>query len=128
MARTLEELVAYQLARRFKLEVYRLLRQHPEARKDLKFWSQLRSAARSSVSNTVEGWKRYGRGEMAHFLNIALGSNEEAKDLIQDGIDSEYFTEAECKLAFELGRRAGAAIHALKKSIEDLPPPKRRRS
>jgi four helix bundle protein len=129
MAKTLEELFAYQLARQFKIEVYRLLREHPEARKDLKFWSQLRSSARSSESNTAEGWKRYGRREMAHFLNIALASNEEAKGLVQDGIDSGFFRQTECEKAFELGRRAGAAIHALMKSIERLPwPPPRRGS
>jgi hypothetical protein len=52
----------------------------------------------------------------------ALASNEEAQVRLRDGIDCEYFTEAECELAFELGRRSGAAIMGLLKSLDDLPP------
>src|SRR4029453_10108786 len=121
------ELASYQLAREFKLAVYRILRNHPEACKDLKFSSQLRDAARSSESNVAEGWRRFGVGEMSQFLRVALASNEEAKVRLRDGIDCEYFTETECETAFQLGRRAGAAIMALLKSLQRLPQPKRPR-
>jgi hypothetical protein len=44
MARTLEDLVAYQFAEEFKLEVYALISASPGARKDLDFRDQLRRA------------------------------------------------------------------------------------
>jgi four helix bundle protein len=122
MAKTLQELAAFQLSRRFKLEVYRLFRTHPEARKDLNFFSQLREAVRSGEANVAEGWRRFGARDMSRFLRFALASNEEAQVRLRDGIDCEYFTEAECELAFELGRRSGAAIMGLLKSLDDLPP------
>ena len=129
MAKTLEELDAYQLARAFKREVYRLLRANPEVKQDIKLWSQLRDAVRSSESNVAEGWKRYWPAQINQFLNIALGSNEEGKVRLRDVIDDEYMTEGECEKAFELGRRAGAAIKEFMNSVERLPPrpPKRKR-
>jgi four helix bundle protein len=123
MAKTLQELAAFQLSRRFKLEVYRLFRTHPEARTDLKYLWQLREAVRSGEANVAEGWRRYRARDMARFLRFALASNEEAQVRLRDGIDCEYFTEAECELAFELGRRSGAAIMGLLKSLDDVPPP-----
>ena len=122
MVKSLDELDAFNLAHQFKLEVYRLLRDHPEVKQDAKFWFQLRDAVRGVERNVAEGWRRYYARDMAQFLRIANASNEESLVAIRDGIDCEYFTETESVKAFELGRRSGAAIMALIKSLEDLPP------
>lgn len=124
MAKNLGELDAFNLAHQFKLEVYKLLRNHPETKKDLRFWSQLRDAARGVERNVAEGWRRYHHRDMAQFLRFAVSSNEEGLVAVQDGIDCEYFTAIECERAFEFGRRGGAAIMALIHSLEPEPQPR----
>ena len=112
-ARTLEELRAYRAARALKLEVYRLVRAHPEAQADYRFRSQLFEAAASNEMNTAEGYRRFVPGTFAHFLGIALGSREEVVRRVQDGIDRGYFRASACKVAFELGAESARLTTAL---------------
>jgi four helix bundle protein len=77
-AKNLHELRAYQKARAFKLEVYRLIDESSEAQRDRKFRSQLMEAAASNEMNVREGFRRFRAGDMAHFLSFALASLAEA--------------------------------------------------
>jgi four helix bundle protein len=113
----LEDLDAFNLATAFKLEVYKLITEHPKAERDFKYSGEMREAVSSVESNLAEGWRRYRRRDMANFVRIALASLEEAKVRLRDGIHRGYFTEAECKHAFELGNRCGAATMALLRSL-----------
>ena len=113
VARTLEELRAYRAARALKLEVYRLVRTHPDARADHRFRSQLFEAAASNEMNIAEGFRRFLPGPFAHFLGFALGSREETVRRIQDGIDRGYFQPAACQIAFDLGAESGRLTTAL---------------
>jgi four helix bundle protein len=112
-AKNLGELQAYLAARALKLEVYRLVRAHPEANSDFKFRSQLFEAVASNESNIAEGYRRFVPGEFAHFLSFAAASNQEAITRIQDGIDRGYFKAESCKLAFELADRSARLTTAL---------------
>jgi four helix bundle protein len=123
-ARTLGELEAYKLAREFKLEVYRLIRNHAPARADFKYCDQLRGSASSVEANLAEGWRRYVARDMAQFVRIALASLEEARVWLRDGIDRGYFTDSECAAAFEKANRCGAATMALLRALLNLPPKK----
>jgi four helix bundle protein len=116
-ARNLNELRAFQKARAFKLEVYRLIAQSAEAQSDWKFRSQLADAAASNEMNVREGFKRWVAGEMAHFLAYAVASLEEAVGRVQDGIDRKYFKEGDCRMAFELGEASEKTTMALHKSL-----------
>ena len=113
----LDDLVAFLLAVEFKRGIYRIVRSSPDAWADLRYRSQIFDAARSVEANIAEGWKRFSAADMARFFRIALGSLEEAKRRLMDGVDSGYFSAADCKDTLVLGNRCGAALTALWKSL-----------
>jgi hypothetical protein len=55
-----EDLIAFQQARAFKLEVYSIVRRHPAAYRDYRYRDQLFDAALSAEANIAEGWRRFG--------------------------------------------------------------------
>jgi four helix bundle protein len=59
--------------------------------------SQIRRAALSIPTNIVEGYSRKGDKELAHFVNISLGSLGEVKYLIYFSNRLGYFQDAEYK-------------------------------
>ena len=58
--------------------------------------SQLRRAALSIPTNIVEGYSRKGDKELAHFVNISLGSMAETKYLLYCAIRLGYLSDEEC--------------------------------
>lgn len=54
--RTLDEIVAWQLADQFKQHVYRLVREHADAAADRLYRDQLVSSAASAAMNIAEGF------------------------------------------------------------------------
>jgi four helix bundle protein len=127
--RTLGEVRAYQAAREFKREVYRLLASSARAQNDFDFRTQLRRAARSCVINIAEGFGRHLAGEFIYFLRISRGSLHEALDWIDDGVDSGYFDATSCTRARELGDKTGrlttSLINSLKPFVRSSRPPAR---
>ncbi len=115
--RRLEDLVAYQLAVEFKLSVYRLIREHQAAQRDLRYCDQLREAASSVEANLAEGWRRYVARDMAQFVRYSLASLEEAKVRVRDGVHRGHFADRDCADTLTLGDRCGAATMALLKSL-----------
>ena len=114
---TIEELRAWQLARAFKLEVYRLIRESPDGRADYRFKSQLADAAAGAESNIAEGFRRFHAADFTRFLTYAGASIEEATRRVQDGIDRGYFDERDCASALRLGVEAGKTTMALRTSV-----------
>jgi four helix bundle protein len=55
--------------------------------------SQLRRAALSVATNIVEGYSRKGDKELAHFVNISLGSFAETKYLLYFSHRLEYISD-----------------------------------
>ena len=53
--------------------------------------SQLRRSALSVALNIVEGYSRFGKKELKHFLSIALGSLAETEYLLDLSYDLKYF-------------------------------------
>jgi four helix bundle protein len=116
-ARSLDELIAWQLADAFKVEVYALLRRNSAASGDQAFAGQLRAAAASAAMNIGEGFYRYRPKDFARFLSIALASLGEAALWLRDGIQREYFTPAECEPAFLLAKRCRVATLRLRQRL-----------
>jgi four helix bundle protein len=114
----LEDLAAFQLAVSFKLDVYRLIREQPEAANDWRFRSQLFAAAAGVESNIAEGWRRHRAAEMATFLRYARASLAEAERWLHDGVARGYYPVAALESAVEHCHRCGAATTALWKSLQ----------
>lgn len=134
-AKTLEELEAWYLSREFKRAIYALVRQHPEVRRDVRYYNQLASAAADAEADVAEGWHRRAAAQFRVFLQYARASNGEAGVRLADGVDRGYFTAAEISAAQQLGERAKRAITALHASQARFvgtpwpgePPPRRHR-
>ena len=116
----IEDLIAWQLAQSFKLEVYRLLREYPSAVADLRFCDQLRASASSVGMNIAEGFRRYRAREFARFLTIALSSLSESMLWLRDGVDRGHFPDAACAGGQELGKRCYVATLRLKRSLDNI--------
>ena len=115
-----EDVIAWQLANAFKLEIYRLINSSPGARVDGRFRDQLRESAASVGMNIGEGFYRYGAKEFARYLAIALASLGEATLWLQDGIDRRHFEPDACETAFALAKRCRVAALRLRRSLLEI--------
>jgi four helix bundle protein len=116
-ARHVEDLVAYQLARELKREVYRILGEHPAAGRDLSFRDQLSRASSRVEACIAEGHARGRSGEFLQFLRYALASLKETEVWLQDGVDRGHYGRAAIKEGIVLARRCHAASGKLAETI-----------
>lgn len=91
-----EDLEIWQLARELCLIIRKLSKGGLFA-KDLRFSSQINSAAGSVMDNIAEGFERDGNKEFINFLYIAKGSNGEVRSQSYRAIDAEFIDQ----LSFE---------------------------
>ena len=122
MARTYDELDAWQLANQLKLGVYSLTESGSVTR-DFRFRDQLRDAAASGPSNIAEGFGRYKPAQFRQFLDVAIASITETSNHLRDGVDRRHFTRAEIGPLLHLAARARGASIALKGYLKDATPP-----
>ena len=104
------------LSLEFKRAAYRLVRGSP-ADRDLRYRDQLFEALLSVSANIAEGFGRRTTGDFCLFLTYARGSLAESMTRLEDGVERGHFTASACQDAIILGRRTGAAIAALQKSL-----------
>jgi four helix bundle protein len=88
-AKTFENLVVWQKAHRFALEVYRYSGRFPKS-ETYGLASQFRRAAVSIPANIAEGFRKAGRMDKVRFMNIAQGSLEECRYYLILSRDLEY--------------------------------------
>jgi four helix bundle protein len=88
----------------------------PEARKDLRYRSQILEAARGVPSSIVEGFRRCNPGDFRRFLDFSIASIGEAEQRLEDGIELGYFSAADCVEAFRLAKLCMTACIRLKQS------------
>ena len=77
-ARTFQDLLVWQQAHRFVLEVYALTAAFPK-QETYGLSLQIRRAAVSIPANIAEGFRRRGKADKARFMNMAEGSVEECR-------------------------------------------------
>ncbi|MGC8979478.1 four helix bundle protein [Caldisericum sp.] len=89
-----KDLVVWQKAHSFVLDVYKLITQFP---KDEKYCmaDQMKRAAYSIPANIVEGHSKNSKKEFSRFLYMARGSLEELKYFLLLSKDLEYISEEE---------------------------------
>ena len=86
--------IAWQRAHAFILEVYSVTRDYPETEK-FNLVSQFQRAAVSVAANIAEGYKKLGQSDKLRFLNIAQGSLSECENYIIISYDLHYISEPE---------------------------------
>jgi four helix bundle protein len=77
-AKTFQDLVVWQKAHQFVLNVYKFTKQLPRD-EQYGLTSQFRRCAVSVTANIAEGFKKRGKSDKARFLNIAQASLEESR-------------------------------------------------
>ena len=88
-AKVFTDLIVWQKAHIFVLEVYRYTEDFPKA-EIYGLTSQFRRAAVSVPANIAEGFRKRGRADKARFYNIAQGSLEECRYYLILGEDLGY--------------------------------------
>jgi|SRR5689334_7328552 four helix bundle protein len=123
-ARTFEELDAWLLATELKRRVYEILTGSSAAR-DADFCNQLRSAAGSAPANISEGFGYYNHPQFARHVRIAIGSLDETRNYLRDGIERRFWTDQDLQTLLRLCKRArGACVGLLEHlTTTDAPQP-----
>ena len=114
--RHFRELTTWQLADALETEVLRLVRESPDAFRNLKYRGQLEDAVSGVPAQIAEGFARRSPGDFCRFLDYALASLAETEQWLSTGIKRGYFEAAACEPAFLLGRRTLTAAVRLKLS------------
>lgn len=120
MARDFTDLVAWQLSDELRRLVLEIVAQRHVVR-DFKYCNQCKDAARSAAGNIAEGFGRYRHREFAQFLRIAMGSLKELADLLIDGHERGYLTDAQLRKGAELTTRAKSACASLTRYLLRTP-------
>ena len=87
-----KELKVWEKAHHFTLSVYEATKSFPKE-EIYSLTNQLRRAASSIPANIAEGCGKNTQGELAHFLNISLGSSNESEYLLILSKDLNYLNQ-----------------------------------
>jgi len=99
-AKSFEDLVVWQKAHHFVLEIYKFTAAFPN-HEMYGLISQLRRAAVSIPANIAEGFIKRGRSDKARFMNIAQGSAEECRYYLILSKDLHYGESSDLKILLE---------------------------
>ena len=78
MGQTFQNILAWQKAYDFVLDVYKYTKLFPDSEK-YGLISQFQRAAVSIIANIAEGYKKMGKADKLRFMNISQGSLEECR-------------------------------------------------
>jgi four helix bundle protein len=99
-AKTFQDLVVWQKAHQFVLEIYHYTDSFPQ-KEIYGLTSQLKRAAISIPANIAEGFKKKGKADKIRFLNIAQGSLEENRYYLILSKDLQYGNSSTLLLMLE---------------------------
>ena len=121
--KTFEDIKAWQLGRKFRKEIYSLVRNFPEEEKFVLI-PQIKRAAISITSNIAEGFGRYSFQENIQFCRTARGSINEVLDQLYVALDERYIARNDFEDLYKKGRELERAINGyiefLKKQKENF--------
>jgi four helix bundle protein len=120
-AKSLRELIAWQLARELRKAIAQLV-QKPSIGQDFDLTSQLKKAARSATGNIAEGFS-CTHAEFARFLDISGRSLREIEDRLIEAVDDGLITPDEAAPPLQLKKRAAVAISRLTAYLRSTPDP-----
>jgi four helix bundle protein len=115
--KSFEELIVWQKAHQFVLEVYKMTKTFPKEEL-FGLTSQFRKAAVSIPANIAEGYRKRGKADKARFLNVSEGSLEECKYYMVLAKDLGYAEiQIEQKLAEEISKLLNAYSSKILSSV-----------
>lgn len=79
--------------------------------------AQLRRAALSVILNYIEGYARFRNKVHRHFLEIAYGSLQESKYLLDFSSKEKYLPEEDYKVALDLAEEIGAMLWGILRKL-----------
>ena len=91
MTSSFKDIMAWQIAHQFVIDVYRAVKAFPEEER-FALSSQFRRASVSIPANIAEGYKRLSKQEKLRFMNISQGSLEECRYYILLSKDLDYIS------------------------------------
>lgn len=116
VARCFEDLIVWQKAHRWVLEIYNLVAAFPKYEL-FGLGSQMRRAAVSVPANIAEGFKKRTKADKLRFYNIAQGSLEESRYYLILARDLGYGATAHLMdLLEEISKMLEAYIRTLARS------------
>jgi four helix bundle protein len=112
-AKSFQELIVWQKAHRFVLEVYKVTAEFPKSEL-YGLTSQFRRSAVSVPANIAEGFKKKGRADKCRYLNIAQGSLEESHYYLILAQDLDYGDTTKLKsMVEEVGKMLRSYMDAI---------------
>lgn len=114
--KTFKDLKVWVKSHNLVLEIYKISKLFP-AEEKFGLTSQIRRSASSIPANIVEGFKRKGQKEFAHFLNLADASLEETKYHLMLAHDLKYLVREDYERLDNLCSEIGRMIYALQKKL-----------
>ena len=114
--KTFKDLKVWEKAHKMVLEIYKATKKLPSEEK-FGLILQLRRSASSVPTNIVEGFKRRGKRDNAHFLNIADASLEETKYHIILSKDLGYIDNEEFEKLSEMCDEIGKMLWGLQQKL-----------
>ena len=118
MGTSYRDLVAWQKARRFVVEIYRATKSFP-AEERYGLTAQIRRAAVSVPSNIAEGQGRRLPGDFQLFLRHARGSLLEVETQLIIACDLGYLTRSETQRLLKLSAEVGRILNGLIASLKE---------
>jgi len=115
-AQSFRDLIVWQKAHQVVLAIYKITRDFP-AEERYGLMSQLRRSALSVPANIVEGFKRRGKKDYAHFINMAEGSLEETRYHILIAKDLGYIGEQDFRELSDYCAEISKILHVLYRKI-----------
>lgn len=112
-----ENLVVWQRADEFFIEIHRVVRTRFPLDERFELSRQLRRAAYSIVANIVEGMARRSMADRAHLLNIAAGSLSEAGYCLHAAHRLGYLTASEHSRLHEQLMMVGGPLGGLLRAV-----------
>jgi four helix bundle protein len=112
-AQTFQDLVVWQKAHQFVLEIYAFTSAFPKT----ETWGlsqQMHRAAVSIPANIAEGFRRRGKADKARFMNIAEGSVEECRYFLILASDLHY---GDCANPLAALEEVSRILHAYRTAI-----------
>jgi four helix bundle protein len=113
-----KELKVWEKAHHFTLKVYEVSKSFPKDEL-YSLTNQLRRAASSIAANIAEGCGKNSQSELAHFLNISLGSANEAEYFLILSKDLNYLKTDDFTKLSEIINETKAMLIALINKVRE---------